>query len=138
MDTVKPTIVVTGVSGSLAQRLLPQLADDYEVVGIDVTPPAQFPVERFVPLDLGVEESARELLLLLREVQPASVVHLAFVIDPQRTGVLDIDRMWQTTGAGPGGVWKPFPKGTGMLKPPSASSFFPAVCRLMAPTCPSR
>src|ERR1039458_9386047 len=100
MDTVKPTIVVTGVSGNLGQRLLPQLADDYKVVGIDVTPPAQFPVERFVPLDLGVEESARELLLLLREVQPASVVHLAFVIDPQRTGVLDVDRMWRINVAG--------------------------------------
>ena len=100
MDTVKPTIVVTGVSGNLGQRLLPQLADDYKVVGIDVTPPAQFPVERFVPLDLGVEESAREMLLLLREVQPASVVHLAFVIDPQRTGVLDVDRMWRINVAG--------------------------------------
>ena len=41
-----------------------------------------------MPLDLGREESTRELLLLLRELQPASVVHLAFVIDPQRTGVL--------------------------------------------------
>ena len=99
MDTAKPTIIVTGVSGNLGQRLLPQLAD-YTVVGIDVTPPTHSPVDRFVPLDLGREESTRDLLLLLREVQPASVVHLAFVIDPQRSGVLDVDRMWRINVAG--------------------------------------
>ena len=100
MDTAKPTILVTGVSGNLGQRLLLQLADRYRVVGIDVTPPAQSALDRFVPLDLGIEESTRELLLLLREVQPATVVHLAFVIDPQRSGVLDVDRMWRINVAG--------------------------------------
>jgi nucleoside-diphosphate-sugar epimerase len=99
MDTAKPTIIVTGVSGNLGQRLLLQLAD-YKVVGIDITPPTHSPIDRFVPLDLGTEESTRELLLLLREVQPASVVHLAFVIDPQRSGVLDVDRMWRINVAG--------------------------------------
>ena len=72
---------------------------DYTVVGIDVTPPPA-PVDRFVPLDLGNEDSTRELFLLLRELQPASVVHLAFVIDPQRSGVLDVDTMWQINVAG--------------------------------------
>jgi nucleoside-diphosphate-sugar epimerase len=99
MDTAKPTIIVTGVSGNLGQRLLPQLPQA-TVVGIDVVPPANAHVDRFVPLDLGKEESTRELLLLLREVQPASVVHLAFVIDPQRSGVLDVERMWQINVAG--------------------------------------
>ena len=99
MDTAKPTIIVTGVSGNLGQRLVQQLSD-YTVVGIDVTPPTHSQVDRFVPLDLGREESTRELLLLLRELQPASVVHLAFVIDPQRTGVLDVDRMWRINVAG--------------------------------------
>src|ERR1035441_3952667 len=99
MDTANPTIVVTGVSGNLGQRLVQQLSD-YTIIGIDVTPPTQSQVSRFVPLDLGREESTRELLLLLREVQPASVVHLAFVIDPQRTGVLDVDRMWRINVAG--------------------------------------
>jgi nucleoside-diphosphate-sugar epimerase len=99
MDTAKPTILVTGVSGNLGQRLVPQLAD-YKVVGVDVTPPAHSPVEHFVALDLGMEESARELMLLMREVQPVSVVHLAFVIDPQRSGVLDADRMWRINVAG--------------------------------------
>ena len=99
MNTAKPTILVTGVSGNLGQRLLPQLADA-TVVGIDMVPPTGSHVDRFVPLDLGREEATRELLLLLRESQPASVVHLAFVIDPQRSGVLDVQRMWQINVAG--------------------------------------
>src|ERR1700681_2712773 len=99
MDTAKPTIIVTGVSGNLGQRLVPQLSD-YTVVGIDIMPPTHSPVDRFVALDLGREESTRELLLLLRELQPVSVVHLAFVIDPQRSGVLDVDRMWRINVAG--------------------------------------
>ncbi len=99
MDTAKPTIIVTGASGNLGQRLIPQLSD-YQVVGVDVTPPTRAPVNRFVALDLGREESTRELLLLMRELQPASVVHLAFVIDPQRSGVLDVDRMWRINVAG--------------------------------------
>src|SRR6266853_1539291 len=92
MDTAKPTIIVTGVSGNLGQRLVPQLSD-YNVVGVDITPPTHSPVDRFVPLDLGKEESTRELLLV-------SVVHLAFVIDPQRSGILDVDRMWRINVAG--------------------------------------
>jgi nucleoside-diphosphate-sugar epimerase len=99
MDAAKPTLVITGVSGNLGQRLVPQLSD-YKVVGVDITPPTHSTIDRFVPLDLGAESSTRELLLLLRELQPASVVHLAFVIDPQRSGVLDVDRMWQINVAG--------------------------------------
>jgi nucleoside-diphosphate-sugar epimerase len=75
------------------------MLSDYTIVGIDVAAPT-VPVQRFVQLDLGAEESTRELFLLLREVQPASVVHLAFVIDPQRSGVLDVTRMWQINVAG--------------------------------------
>jgi nucleoside-diphosphate-sugar epimerase len=99
MDTAKPTIIVTGVSGNLGQRLIPQLAD-YKVVGIDVVPPTRSHVDQFVELDLGREESTRELLLLMRDLKPVSVVHLAFVIDPQRSAVLDVDRMWRINVAG--------------------------------------
>jgi nucleoside-diphosphate-sugar epimerase len=98
MDTAKPTILVTGVSGNLGRRLLEQLSG-FSVVGVDLTPPA-VPVDRFIPLDLGREDSTRELHLLLRELHPVSVVHLAFVIDPQRTGIIDVDRMWQINVAG--------------------------------------
>ena len=98
MDTAKPTILVTGVSGNLGRRLLEQLSG-YTVVGVDLTPPTAS-VDRFVPLDLGKEESTHQLLLLVRELRPVSVVHLAFVIDPVRTGVIDVDRMWQINVAG--------------------------------------
>jgi nucleoside-diphosphate-sugar epimerase len=98
MDTAKPTVLVTGVSGNLGRRLLEQLSG-YTVVGVDLTPPTAS-VDHFVPLDLGKEESTRQLHLLLRDLKPVSVVHLAFVIDPQRTGVLDIERMWQINVAG--------------------------------------
>ncbi|MFY9647022.1 MAG: NAD-dependent epimerase/dehydratase family protein [Terriglobales bacterium] len=99
MDKAKPTIIVTGVSGNLGQRLLPQLSA-YNVVGVDITPPTHSPCDHFVSIDLGIEESARELLLLMREVQPVSLVHLAFVIDPMRSGILDVDHMWRINVAG--------------------------------------
>src|ERR1700690_3826299 len=100
METAKPTILITGVSGNLGRRLLKQLSR-YTVVGVDLTPPADADlVDRFVPLDLGREESTRQLYLLIKELQPVSVVHLAFVIDPQRTGVLDFDRMGEINVAG--------------------------------------
>jgi len=99
MDTVQPTVIVTGISGNLGQRLAPLLSGA-RVIGIDVVPPAGIHVDRFVPLDLGNEASTRELFLLFREVHPDAVVHLAFIIDPQRAGVLDVDRMWQINVAG--------------------------------------
>src|ERR1700694_2879386 len=105
MDTAKPTIIVTGLSGNRGQRLVPQVSD-YTVVGIDVTPPTHSPVDRFVALDLGREESTRELILLLRELQPVSVVHLAYVIDPRRSGVLDVDTMERINVAGTARVMK--------------------------------
>jgi nucleoside-diphosphate-sugar epimerase len=37
---------------------------------------------------------------LLRDTRPASVVHLAFVMDAVRAGVLDSERMWQINVAG--------------------------------------
>lgn len=99
MGNANPTLLVTGISGNLGARLLPLLAD-FQVIGVDLKPPAADRGLRFISLDLGVEDSCRELLLLLRETRPVTVVHLAFVIDPVRTGVLDADRMWQINVAG--------------------------------------
>lgn len=93
------TILVTGVAGNLGTRLLPQLAD-YQVIGVDLNPPRTSHPLRFVRMDLGLEESCRELLLLLRETRPVAVLHLAFVIDPVRNGILDVERMWQINVAG--------------------------------------
>src|SRR5690242_5034645 len=99
MAVTKPTVVITGIAGNLGLRLLSQLAD-FQVIGIDLNPPkAALPIQ-FVSMDLGQEDSCRELMLLIRESQASAVVHLAFVIDPMRTGVLELDRMWQINVAG--------------------------------------
>jgi len=99
MSTGKPTVVVTGISGNLGLRLLPQLAD-FSVIGIDIAPPKTDAPMRFLRMDIGIEDSTRVLYNLFKEARPFSVVHLAFVIDPVRTGVLDVDRMWQINVAG--------------------------------------
>jgi nucleoside-diphosphate-sugar epimerase len=99
MSTGKPTVVVTGISGNLGLRLLPQLAD-FSVIGIDIAPPKTDAPMRFLRMDIGIEDSTRVLYNLFKEARPVSVVHLAFVIDPVRTGVLDVDRMWQINVAG--------------------------------------
>jgi nucleoside-diphosphate-sugar epimerase len=99
MDADKPVVVVTGIAGNLGLRLLPQLTE-FQVVGVDMRPPDTSHPLRFVAMDLGEEESCRELYLLIKEYRPVAVIHLAFVIDPQRTGVLDPDRMWQINIAG--------------------------------------
>jgi nucleoside-diphosphate-sugar epimerase len=99
MGDAKPTVVVTGISGNLGTRLLPQLAE-FDVIGVDLAPPATDLPLRFERMDLGEEESCRQLFLLLRESQAAAVIHLAFVLDPLRTGVFDLDRMWQINVAG--------------------------------------
>jgi nucleoside-diphosphate-sugar epimerase len=95
----KPSIIVTGIAGNLGQRLLPLLTD-YHVIGIDLNPPQAGDSIQFVRMDLGLEESCRELFLLLREARPVAVLHLAFVLDPVRSGVLDVQRMWQINVAG--------------------------------------
>jgi nucleoside-diphosphate-sugar epimerase len=95
----KPVVVVTGVSGNLGSRLLPMLGS-FSVIGVDVHPPQTDSELQFESLDLGQESSTRILYELLRDIRPFAVVHLAFVIDPVRTGVLDVDHMWQINVAG--------------------------------------
>jgi nucleoside-diphosphate-sugar epimerase len=99
MGDEKPSVVVTGIAGNLGLRLLPQLTD-YQVIGVDLNPPQTSHPLRFVRMDLGLEESCRELFLLLREARPIAVLHLAFVLDPVRAGVFDLDQMWQINVAG--------------------------------------
>jgi nucleoside-diphosphate-sugar epimerase len=95
----KPVVVVTGVSGNLGSRLLPLLGS-YSVIGVDVSPPPPGSELQFEGMDLGEESSTRVLYELLRDTHAAAVVHLAFVIDPVRTGVVDVKRMWQINVAG--------------------------------------
>jgi nucleoside-diphosphate-sugar epimerase len=95
----KPVVVVTGVSGNLGSRLLPLLGS-YSVIGVDVAPPHTNAEMQFESLDIGQESSTRTFYELLRDTHAYAVVHLAFVIDPVRTGVLDVDRMWQINVSG--------------------------------------
>lgn len=95
----QPTVVVTGISGNLGIRLLPFLSD-FHVVGVDMRPPdTSLPLD-FYEMDLGVEASTRQMIDLLRQTQAKALIHLAFVLDPVRTGVLDLERMWQINVAG--------------------------------------
>jgi nucleoside-diphosphate-sugar epimerase len=99
MASAKPVVVVTGIAGNLGSRLLPLLGD-FSVIGVDLSPPQTDLPLQFERMDLGEESSTRVLYELLRHTQPVSVIHLAFVVDPVRTGVLDVERMWQINVAG--------------------------------------
>src|ERR1039457_5171007 len=93
------TVLVTGIAGNLGARLLPLLSD-FHVVGVDMRPPGSSGLARFEQADLGREPSCWQLIGLLRETGARSVIHLAFVFDPQRSGILDQERMWQINVAG--------------------------------------
>ena len=99
MAVGKPTVLITGVAGNLGLRLLPQLAH-CNLVGVDLAPPSSAAPLEFHPIDLGQDVSRAQLVELLRTSGAFAVVHLAFVIDPVRTGVLDRQRMWQINVAG--------------------------------------
>ncbi|HEX8798280.1 MAG TPA: NAD-dependent epimerase/dehydratase family protein, partial [Terriglobales bacterium] len=99
MTQANLTVLVTGISGNLGTRLLPMLSG-FRVIGVDLrSAEFQHPVE-FHAMNLGHESSCRELIQLLRQTGACSVIHLAFVIDPVRTGVIDVERMWQINVAG--------------------------------------
>jgi nucleoside-diphosphate-sugar epimerase len=96
----KPTVLITGVAGNLGLRLLQHLAD-FSVIGADVREPADAtPLERFEKVDLAEERSCDQLLQLMREYRPEAVAHLAFVLDPLRTGVVNKKHMWLINVAG--------------------------------------
>jgi nucleoside-diphosphate-sugar epimerase len=93
-------ILVTGISGNLGSRVRLQLSR-FDIVGVDLHPPRSIEgLARFESLDLGEESSCDRLIALMREEEISAVVHLAFVIDPLQTGVLDEQRMWQINVAG--------------------------------------
>ena len=76
------------------------MLSDFRVVGVDMRPPESSSLIQFEEMDLGRETCCRQLIELLRASGAESVIHLAFVLDPQRTGVLDAEWMWQINVAG--------------------------------------
>ncbi len=77
------------------------MLSEFRVVGVDMRPPeGSLPLARFEQIDLGREASCWRLIELLRETGATSVLHLAFILDPLRSGVLDVERMWQINVAG--------------------------------------
>lgn len=96
----KPTVLITGVAGNLGLRMLKQLPD-YQIIGTDTREPDDpSALARFEKIDLAEERSCDQLLDLMRAYRPEAVVHLAFVLDPLRTGVINKKRMWQINVAG--------------------------------------
>src|SRR5689334_2411064 len=76
---VKPTVLITGVSGNLGSRLVQQLPE-YQIIGTDIREPVSA-LFRFETIDLGEERSCDQLLELMRAYRPEAVVHLAFILD---------------------------------------------------------
>ncbi len=72
----------------------------YDLVTVDLyPPPADLPSGKFVQIDLSEPAGQTRLGCLLKSECIEAVLHLAFVIDPVRTGIVDVRRMWQTNVA---------------------------------------
>ncbi|MBI1750888.1 MAG: NAD-dependent epimerase/dehydratase family protein [Acidobacteria bacterium] len=92
-------MLVTGISGNLGRRVAP-LLNGYDLVTVDLyPPPADVPCGKFVQLDLSEPTGQAQLARLLKSENIEAVLHLAFVIDQVRTGIVDVRRMWQTNVA---------------------------------------
>ncbi len=72
MGETKPTVLVTGISGNLGLRLLPQLAD-FNVVGVDLNPPQTNLPLSFERMDLGQTEANRDVAVVEKFIFPSSV-----------------------------------------------------------------
>jgi nucleoside-diphosphate-sugar epimerase len=136
MESAKPVVVVTGIAGNLGSRLLPQLGD-FSVIGVDLNPPQTDLPLRFERLDLGEEASTRAFYEMLHDTRPVSVVHLAFVIDAVRTGVLDAERMWQINVAGTARVMEAVTEANRTADSPIRQFVFPSSVSAYGPSLPA-
>ena len=136
MASPNPVVVVTGIAGNLGSRLLPLLGD-FSVIGVDLSPPQTDLPLQFEHLDLGEESSTRVLYELLRDTRPVSVIHLAFVIDPVRTGVLDNERMWQINVAGTARVMEAVTESNRTADSPIRRFIFPSSVAAYGPNLPA-
>jgi nucleoside-diphosphate-sugar epimerase len=99
MSDSRPAVIVTGAGSELAAHILPFLAE-YEVIGLDLEPPAVNSLRQFISFDLSKEESCGELTALIHEIKPVGIVHLAFAKDVSESKNYDADRMWHINVAG--------------------------------------
>jgi nucleoside-diphosphate-sugar epimerase len=136
MESAKPVVVVTGIAGNLGQRLLPLLGD-FAVIGVDLGPPQTDLPMQFERMDLGEESTTRAFYELLHDTRPVSVVHLAFVIDPVRTGVLEPERMWQINVAGTARVMEAITEANRSADSPIRQFIFPSSVSAYGPNLPS-
>jgi len=135
MASEKPVVVVTGIAGNLGSRLLPML-EDYSVIGVDLNPPQTDLPLQFDRLDLGEEASTRTFYEMLRDMRPVAVIHLAFVIDAVRTGVLDTERMWQINVAGTARVMEAVTEANRTAEFPIRQFVFPSSVSAYGPNLP--
>jgi nucleoside-diphosphate-sugar epimerase len=136
MASVKPVVVVTGIAGNLGSRLLPLLGD-FSVLGVDLNPPHTDLPLQFERMDLGEESSTRLLYEMLRDTRPVSVVHLAFVIDPVRSGVTEAARMWQINVAGTARVMEAITEANRTADSPIRQFVFPSSVSVYGPSLPA-
>jgi nucleoside-diphosphate-sugar epimerase len=136
MASDKPVVVVTGIAGNLGSRLLPLLGG-FSVLGVDVSPPHTDLSLQFERIDLGDEASTRLLYEMLRDTKPVSVVHLAFVIDPVRSGVLDAARMWQINVAGTARVMEAITEANRTADSPILQFIYPSSVSVYGPSLPA-
>ena len=136
LSSEKPIVVVTGIAGNLGSRLLPLLGD-FSVIGVDVNAPRTNLPLQFERLDLGEEASTRTLYELLRDTRPVSVVHLAFVMDAVRSGVLDAERMWQINVAGTARVMEAVTEANRTTDSGIKKFIFPSSVSVYGPSLPA-
>jgi nucleoside-diphosphate-sugar epimerase len=135
MASEKPVVVVTGIAGNLGSRLLPLLGD-LSVIGVDVIAPETNLPLQFEKVDLGEESSTRVLYEMLRDTHPVSVVHLAFVIDAVRSGVLDAERMWRINVAGTARVMEAITEANRIADSGVKQFIFPSSVSVYGPNLP--
>jgi nucleoside-diphosphate-sugar epimerase len=96
----QPPILITGLSGNLGRHLAPYLKDS-PLVGVDLYGPRlDHPRVEFHSLDLSQPDVTTTLETVLADSGARQVVHLAFVLDPARTGAMTRERQRQINVGG--------------------------------------
>ena len=88
-------LLVTGISGNLGARLAP-LLQGFDLFSADLYPPrSSTSAGKFFLIDLSTPAGQSAIGELIEREGIEAILHLAFVIDPVQTGILDPQRMWR-------------------------------------------